>query len=70
MNATAYLAGGLGDRFGYKGAFLGFAQGIAMPLYVSLPSQWFYKNRGLASGFAVSGSGIGGGFQTLVVRQL
>uniref|UniRef100_A0A0W0EYB5 Major facilitator superfamily (MFS) profile domain-containing protein n=1 Tax=Moniliophthora roreri TaxID=221103 RepID=A0A0W0EYB5_MONRR len=100
MNATAYVAGGLGDRFGYKrmiliscvltyicllvsafstkivhiflfqGGLLGFAQGIAMPLYVSLPSQWFYKNRGLASGFAVSGSGIGGGFQTLVVRQL
>ncbi|KAK7049927.1 hypothetical protein VNI00_005357 [Paramarasmius palmivorus] len=53
-----------------QGAFLGFAQGIAMPLYVSLPSQWFNKKRGLASGFAVSGSGIGGGVQTLIVRQL
>ncbi|KAK7049926.1 hypothetical protein VNI00_005356 [Paramarasmius palmivorus] len=100
MNATSYLFGGLGDRFGYKrmiliscilayicllvsafstkvvhlflfqGAFLGLAQGIAMPLYVSLPSQWFYKRRGLASGIAVGGVGIGAAAQSLIVRQL
>ncbi|KAI8089262.1 major facilitator superfamily domain-containing protein [Halteromyces radiatus] len=47
---TIYLAQGL--LFGI-GAGLCFAPSIA------LPSQWFNKNRSLATGLAVSGSGIG-----------
>ncbi|KAK0442805.1 major facilitator superfamily domain-containing protein [Desarmillaria tabescens] len=110
MNFTAYLSGGLGDRYGYKvrssrfhsrarlialssflaylcllasafttklfhvflfqGVFLGISHGLSMPLYMSLPSQWFLKKRGLATGLAVSGAGIGGGIQSLVVRKL
>jgi hypothetical protein len=30
-----------------------------MPLFMSLPSQWFYRRRGLASGQALSGAGLG-----------
>ncbi|PBK86442.1 MFS general substrate transporter [Armillaria gallica] len=100
MNGTAYLSGGLGDRYGYKklfilssiltylcllasafstklylvflfqGIFLGFSHGLGMPLYMSLPSQWFLEKRGVATGLAVSGSGICGGVSSLIVRKL
>ncbi|WRT63305.1 uncharacterized protein IL334_000210 [Kwoniella shivajii] len=53
-----------------QGIIAGFGQGLAMPLFMSLPSQWFYKKRGLASGIAIGGAGIGGGTITLVARQL
>ena len=53
-----------------QGLFLGIAQGLAMPLYVSMPSQWFFLRRGLATGLTVSGSGIGGGAASLIIRQL
>ncbi|WWD22773.1 hypothetical protein CI109_107266 [Kwoniella shandongensis] len=53
-----------------QGLITGIGQGITMPLFMSLPSQWFYKRRGLASGIAIGGAGIGGGTSSLVVRQL
>ncbi|KAJ3869887.1 major facilitator superfamily domain-containing protein [Lentinula novae-zelandiae] len=56
--------------FLFQGCLLGLSQGIGMPLYFSLCSQWFLKRRGLATGIAVSGSGIGGGIETLLMRQL
>ncbi|KAF8911323.1 major facilitator superfamily domain-containing protein [Mucidula mucida] len=100
MGITAYLAGGIGDRYGYKkmialscflaylsllasafatklyhiflfqGFFLGFSQGLGMPLYMSIPSQWFLHRRGFATGIAVSGSGFGAAIGCLIVRQL
>ncbi|KAJ3730198.1 major facilitator superfamily domain-containing protein [Lentinula raphanica] len=56
--------------FLFQGCLFGLSQGIGMPLYFSLCSQWFLKRRGLATGIAVSGSGIGGGIETLIMRQL
>ncbi|KAF5346416.1 hypothetical protein D9758_012748 [Tetrapyrgos nigripes] len=56
--------------FLFQGGLLGLSQGIALPLYVSLPSQWFDKRRGLATGIAVSGAGIGAGIESLIVRPL
>ncbi|WVQ94275.1 hypothetical protein IAU59_001354 [Kwoniella sp. CBS 9459] len=53
-----------------QGALSGLGFGLAMPLFMSLPSQWFYKRRGLASGIAIGGAGIGGGTSTLITRQL
>ncbi|KAK0499053.1 major facilitator superfamily domain-containing protein [Armillaria luteobubalina] len=70
MNGTAYLSGGLGDRYWIQGIFLGFSHGLGMPLYMSLPSQWFLEKRGVATGLAVCGSGIGGGVSSLIVRKL
>nr|XP_019048291.1 hypothetical protein I302_02061 [Kwoniella bestiolae CBS 10118]OCF27221.1 hypothetical protein I302_02061 [Kwoniella bestiolae CBS 10118] len=100
MSTSAFLAGRMGDRYGFKrvlyasaglfwlglflaswstklwqltltqGVIAGFGQGLAMPLFMSLPSQWFYKKRGLASGIAIGGAGLGGGTITLVARQL
>ncbi|KAF9071340.1 major facilitator superfamily domain-containing protein, partial [Rhodocollybia butyracea] len=56
--------------FLFQGCLLGISQGIGMPLYYSICSQWFLKKRGLATGIAVSGTGIGGGIETLIMRKL
>jgi MFS family permease len=56
--------------FLFQGCLLGLSVGISMPLYMALPSQWFLRRRGLATGIAVSGAGIGGGIESLVVRPL
>ncbi|ODN73845.1 hypothetical protein L202_07369 [Cryptococcus amylolentus CBS 6039] len=53
-----------------QGLLTGIGQGLALPLFMSLPSQWFYRRRGLASGIAIGGAGLGGGTATLVCRQL
>ncbi|TRM64860.1 major facilitator superfamily domain-containing protein [Schizophyllum amplum] len=97
---TAYVAGALGDRYGYmkmivlgciltfisvlgasfstklyqlflcQGVFQGISQGISMPMYMALPSQWFLRRRAFATGVAVSGAGIGGAVGSLVMRPL
>jgi MFS family permease len=54
----------------FQGCLLGFSMGISMPLYMALPSQWFFRRRGLATGIAVGGSGLGGGIESLIVRTL
>lgn len=41
------------SQFGLGGTFC-FASSV------TLPSQWFYRNRGLATGTAISGGGVGG----------
>ncbi|KAJ7151334.1 major facilitator superfamily domain-containing protein [Mycena crocata] len=56
--------------FLFQGCLFGLSLGISMPLYMALPSQWFLDKRGLATGIAVAGSGIGGGIESLVVRPL
>lgn len=53
-----------------QGLLLGAGQGMIVPLFMSLPSQWFFKRRGLASGITLGGAGLGGGVSTLVVRRL
>ncbi|GAA6057689.1 hypothetical protein JCM3770_003845 [Rhodotorula araucariae] len=99
MNAVSFVAGRLGDRYGFKrcigigcvlsilslvgsalsyksliglflvqGAMLGLAQGIGMSLFMAVPSQWFLHKRGLATGLAMSGSGIGGAIASLILR--
>lgn len=54
----------------FQGCLFGLSLGISMPLYMALPSQWFLRHRGLASGIAIAGSNIGGGIQSLIVRPL
>lgn len=54
----------------FQGVLNGLGCGMAMPLFMSLPSQWFYRRRGLASGLALSGAGLGGGTSILIVREL
>ncbi|KAJ3323091.1 hypothetical protein HDU76_013729 [Blyttiomyces sp. JEL0837] len=53
-----------------QGLLFGIGASIAYFPAVSAPSQWFSKYRGLATGIAVSGSGIGGLVMTLVIEKL
>ncbi|GAA5929256.1 hypothetical protein JCM3775_002290 [Rhodotorula graminis] len=99
-NAFSFVAGRLGDRWGFKpcigagcclsvvslvgaalsykslpalfvtqGVLLGISQGLGMSLFMAVPSQWFLKRRGLATGIAMSGSGIGGSIAALILRS-
>ena len=54
----------------FQGILAGLGQGMMVPLFMSLPSQWFYKRRGLAGGMALAGAGLGGGSTLLIVRKL
>ncbi|WVQ96561.1 hypothetical protein IAU59_003666 [Kwoniella sp. CBS 9459] len=53
-----------------QGVLTGIGMGIGQPVYFSLPSQWFHRKRGLASGLAVGGAGFGAAFGSLIVRAL
>lgn len=66
----AFSTRSLAMIFVFQGLLVGISQGLILPLFMSMPSQWFLRRRGLASGIVMSGSGFGGGFATLIVRQL
>ncbi|WVF69050.1 hypothetical protein IAT40_003824 [Kwoniella sp. CBS 6097] len=53
-----------------QGVLTGIGMGIGQPVYFSLPSQWFHRKRGLASGLSVGGAGFGAAFGSLIVRAL
>ncbi|WVQ85672.1 hypothetical protein IAT38_007838 [Cryptococcus sp. DSM 104549] len=53
-----------------QGVMCGTGMGMGLPVLFSLPSQWFYKKRGLASGLAIGGAGFGGCICALIVRQM
>ncbi|WVQ78696.1 hypothetical protein IAT38_000783 [Cryptococcus sp. DSM 104549] len=53
-----------------QGVLCGIGMGMGLPVFFSLPSQWFYKKRGLASGLAVGGAGFGACICTLISRQM
>ncbi|KAJ3215111.1 hypothetical protein HDU67_000815 [Dinochytrium kinnereticum] len=53
-----------------QGLLTGIGSSLAYFPAVSAPSQWFLKKRGLATGIAVSGSGIGGLVLTLATQRM
>lgn len=46
----------------------GFGCGLLLPLIFSLPSQWFRKHRGLATGVVVTGASLGGAVPSLLIQ--
>lgn len=56
--------------FVLQAACTGAAIGLGTPMYMALPSQWFLKRRGLATGMVGGGTGIGSAVATLILRQL
>ncbi|GAA5864588.1 hypothetical protein JCM1840_002160 [Sporobolomyces johnsonii] len=67
---SACVVDSLPALFVFQGILLGLAHGISLPLFMTIPSQWFSKRRGFATGITVSGTGFGGGFASLIVRGL
>ncbi|GAA5985645.1 hypothetical protein JCM5350_004122 [Sporobolomyces pararoseus] len=67
---SAFSVRSLPALFIIQGPLLGLAHGIALPLFMTLPSQWYSRRRGLATGITVSGTGFGGGFGALIMRGI
>ncbi|TPX77897.1 hypothetical protein CcCBS67573_g00814 [Chytriomyces confervae] len=53
-----------------QGVLVGTGMSLSYFPAVSLPSQWFEKRRGLATGIAVSGSGLGGLVMSLLTQSM
>ncbi|KAJ2893407.1 hypothetical protein IWW38_002870 [Coemansia aciculifera] len=53
-----------------QGVLLGIGASFLFAPSVSIPSQWFSKNRGLATGIAVAGSSIGGLWFTAATQAM
>ncbi|KAJ1913561.1 hypothetical protein H4219_005164 [Mycoemilia scoparia] len=53
-----------------QGFMTGMGTSLAFLPAVSTPSQWFYKRRGLATGFVVTGVGAGGMLWSLLTRLM
>lgn len=46
----------------------GFGCGLLTPMVFAIPSQWFRKHRGVATGIVVAGASFGGAVPSLVVQ--
>ncbi|CAO3625109.1 unnamed protein product [Mucor hiemalis] len=53
-----------------QGILFGFGSAFAFSPSVTLPSQWFTSKRALATGIAVSGSGVGGVCLSPMIQKL
>lgn len=53
-----------------QGILFGLGSACVFSPSITLPSQWFVKNRALATGLAVSGSGIGGVCISIMTQSL
>ncbi|KAG0304279.1 hypothetical protein BGZ98_005736 [Dissophora globulifera] len=53
-----------------QGLLYGLGSSLTYFAGMSLPSQWFTKNRGLATGIAISGGGVGGLWMSPIVSNL
>ncbi|KIY42975.1 MFS general substrate transporter, partial [Fistulina hepatica ATCC 64428] len=60
----------LWEVFLFQAVCTGISIGFAMPLIISLPSQWFLRRRGFATGIAVCGVGIVGAIMCLIGQAL
>ncbi|GAA5997971.1 uncharacterized protein JCM10292_002233 [Rhodotorula paludigena] len=67
---SAVAVDSLPALFVLQGILLGVAHGISLPLFMTIPSQWFSRRRGLATGITVSGTGFGGAIASLIIRGI
>ncbi|KAG8688194.1 hypothetical protein FRC09_013054, partial [Ceratobasidium sp. 395] len=98
MAVVAFIAGKLGDRYGYKpfigtgciivfvgqllaswckdfwsifltqGVLQGLGCGLLLPMTFAIPSQWFRRHRGVATGIVIAGAALGGAVTSLVIQ--
>ncbi|KAG8688195.1 hypothetical protein FRC09_013055 [Ceratobasidium sp. 395] len=48
----------------------GLGCGLLLPLIFSIPSQWTYKHRALATGIVVAGASLGGAIPSLIIQEM
>ncbi|KAF8751523.1 Major Facilitator Superfamily [Rhizoctonia solani] len=53
-----------------QGVLQGVGCGLLLPMIFALPSQWFSKRRGVATGFVIAGSSFGAAVPALIVQGL
>ncbi|KAG0303352.1 hypothetical protein BGZ98_006770 [Dissophora globulifera] len=53
-----------------QGVLFGVGAAMANPCVLAAPAQWFVRRRGLASGIAISGSGIGGLAFSFIIQKM
>ncbi|KAG9121665.1 hypothetical protein FRC07_002301, partial [Ceratobasidium sp. 392] len=100
MAVVAFVAGKLGDRYGYKpfmgagcsivfvgqfsaswckdfwsifitqGILQGLGCGLLLPMTFAIPSQWFRRHRGVATGIVIAGAALGGAVTSLVIQEM
>lgn len=46
----------------------GLGCGLLLPMIFAIPSQWFRRHRGVATGIVIAGSSLGGAVPSLVVQ--
>ncbi|CAE6445454.1 unnamed protein product [Rhizoctonia solani] len=52
------------------GVLQGIGCGLTLPMVFALPSQWFKKNRGLATGVVIAGAALGGAVSSLIIQAM
>ncbi|CAE6526894.1 unnamed protein product [Rhizoctonia solani] len=53
-----------------QGVLQGLGCGLLLPMIFALPSQWFKKRRGVATGLVIAGSSFGGAVPALIVQEM
>ncbi|KAB5590702.1 Monocarboxylate transporter 10 [Ceratobasidium theobromae] len=48
----------------------GLGCGLLLPMIFAIPSQWFRRHRGVATGIVIAGSSLGGAVPSLVVQAM
>ncbi|KAG9097979.1 hypothetical protein FS749_004986 [Ceratobasidium sp. UAMH 11750] len=53
-----------------QGVMQGLGTGVILPMIFSIPSKWFRKHRGAATGIVIAGSSLGSAVPSLVVQAM
>ncbi|KAH7338242.1 MFS general substrate transporter [Rhizoctonia solani] len=53
-----------------QGVLQGLGCGLTLPMVFALPSQWFKRHRGLATGIVIAGAALGGAVSSLIVQAM
>ncbi|QRV93263.1 major facilitator superfamily transporter [Ceratobasidium sp. AG-Ba] len=53
-----------------QGIMQGVGCGLLLPMIFAIPSQWFRRHRGVATGIVIAGSSLGGAVPSLVLQAM
>ncbi|CEL58613.1 Monocarboxylate transporter 10 OS=Rattus norvegicus GN=Slc16a10 PE=1 SV=1 [Rhizoctonia solani AG-1 IB] len=53
-----------------QGVMQGIGCGLLLPMVFAIPSQWFRRHRGVASGVVIAGASLGGAVASLILQAM